>query len=221
MTYKPFSIPGVPLGGATWVPSTHRLYRKPCGTYFVRALLSQPASTPSPAVRKRHAARISLRTKNSALERRIAAWVNAKLEGCGTMTDRRDILNQIKRWTVNGVTVNGAEDQERFQKFYNENPEFKQAVFGCCARPANQTGPRARTRVAPTSGPWGLGTHESDHAILAARHEVYTQARKRNPARWSRDTRDWTPVGAVTLNPERDSVIAMATHEEEIQPLAA
>jgi putative transposase len=60
-----------------------------------------------------------------------------------------------------------------------------------------------------------------DHAILAALHAVYTQARERNPARWSRDTRDWTPVGAVTLNHELDSVVAMATHDEEIQPLAA
>jgi putative transposase len=60
-----------------------------------------------------------------------------------------------------------------------------------------------------------------DHAILAARHAHYVQARDRNPARWSRDTRDWTPIGAVTLNPERDSVVTMATHNEEIQPLAA
>ena len=60
-----------------------------------------------------------------------------------------------------------------------------------------------------------------DLAILAARHQVYTQARERNPARWSGDTRDWTPIGAVTLNPERDSVVAMARHDEEIQPLAA
>ncbi|MEP6501753.1 MAG: IS3 family transposase, partial [Betaproteobacteria bacterium] len=60
-----------------------------------------------------------------------------------------------------------------------------------------------------------------DHAILAARHAVCIQARERNPARWSRDTRDWTPIGAVTLNPERDSVVAMATLDEEIQPLAA
>ncbi len=46
-----------------------------------------------------------------------------------------------------------------------------------------------------------------DHAILAARHEVYVQARERNPARWSGCTRDWSPIGAVTLNPERDSVV--------------
>lgn len=60
-----------------------------------------------------------------------------------------------------------------------------------------------------------------DHAILAARHELYVQARERNPARWSRDTRNWRPIGAVTLNPERDSVDAMATAAEDIQPLAA
>jgi len=46
-----------------------------------------------------------------------------------------------------------------------------------------------------------------DQAILAARHALYTKARERNPARWSRTTRNWSPIGAVTLNPERDSVI--------------
>jgi putative transposase len=60
-----------------------------------------------------------------------------------------------------------------------------------------------------------------DHAILAARHTLYAQARERNPARWSRDTRDWTPIGAVTLNPERDAAVAMAHRAEVIQPLAA
>jgi len=47
-----------------------------------------------------------------------------------------------------------------------------------------------------------------DHTILAARHALYLQARERNPARWSGATRDWTPTGPVTLNPERDSVVA-------------
>lgn len=42
-----------------------------------------------------------------------------------------------------------------------------------------------------------------DTAILAARHAVYTKARARSPRRWSRGTRDWTPVGAVRLNPEK------------------
>jgi len=45
-----------------------------------------------------------------------------------------------------------------------------------------------------------------DHAILAERERVYEAARKSNPQRWSGKTRDWTPVGAVTLNPEKKSV---------------
>jgi len=61
----------------------------------------------------------------------------------------------------------------------------------------------------------------ADHVILAARHELYLQARARKPARWSGTTRDWTPIGAVTLNPERDSVVAAHSKAELMQPLAA
>ena len=42
-----------------------------------------------------------------------------------------------------------------------------------------------------------------DQAILARRHAVYQAAKARRPDRWSGDTRNWEPVGAVTLNPER------------------
>lgn len=61
----------------------------------------------------------------------------------------------------------------------------------------------------------------NDREILAARHDVYLQARERHPARWSGRTRNWTPIGAVTLNPERDSVVTMASQLTDIQPLAA
>ena len=60
-----------------------------------------------------------------------------------------------------------------------------------------------------------------DKAILAARQEVYTQARERNPRRWSGDTRNWTPIGAVTLNPERDAVVNAHSGSVDKQPLAA
>ena len=60
-----------------------------------------------------------------------------------------------------------------------------------------------------------------DHAILASRHAVYEKARTLNPARWSGKTRDWTPIGAVTLNPERDSVIHAHSRDNPIQQLAA
>ncbi len=42
-----------------------------------------------------------------------------------------------------------------------------------------------------------------DCGILAKRHGVYQAAREKNPQRWSGTTRNWEPVGAVQLNPER------------------
>jgi len=60
-----------------------------------------------------------------------------------------------------------------------------------------------------------------DHAILAARHTLYTRARALNPARWSGSTRNWSPIGPVTLNPERDSIVKMHSASNDIQPMAA
>ncbi len=49
-----------------------------------------------------------------------------------------------------------------------------------------------------------IDRHERrDKAILAARHRVYTTAKARTPRRWTGATRNWTPVGAVRLNPEK------------------
>jgi putative transposase len=55
-----------------------------------------------------------------------------------------------------------------------------------------------------------------DRPLLEARHAVYQGARERNPRRWSRQTRNWTPVTAVTLNPERDSIVRSATSEIQL-----
>jgi putative transposase len=41
-----------------------------------------------------------------------------------------------------------------------------------------------------------------DPALLANRVVVYEQARQANPRRWSKQTRDWSYVGQVHLNPE-------------------
>jgi len=57
--------------------------------------------------------------------------------------------------------------------------------------------------------------------ILAARHALYCQARQRNPRRWSRGTRNWTPIGAVTLNPEREAIVKTHPGRTYQQPLAA
>lgn len=61
----------------------------------------------------------------------------------------------------------------------------------------------------------------ADRAILAARHALYIDARQRHPARWSRHTRDWSPIHAVALNPERDSVVMQHYPRDNSKPLAA
>jgi putative transposase len=42
---------------------------------------------------------------------------------------------------------------------------------------------------------------QADAVILAARHRVYRAAYARMPSRWTGNTRNWTPIGAVALNP--------------------
>lgn len=44
--------------------------------------------------------------------------------------------------------------------------------------------------------------HGQDKEILANRTRVYQEAKLKNPARWSRDIRNWQPVAEVYLNPE-------------------
>jgi len=52
-----------------------------------------------------------------------------------------------------------------------------------------------------------------DRDILARRHQTYEAARAANPRRWSGATRDWSVIGAVTLNPDRtDTGTADASH---------
>jgi len=44
----------------------------------------------------------------------------------------------------------------------------------------------------------GMGVRVSVESAL------YQQARTRHPGRWSGETRNWEPIGAVMLNPERE-----------------
>lgn len=49
-----------------------------------------------------------------------------------------------------------------------------------------------------------------DKNILEKRRNVYALAKEKNPERWSGNTRNWTSVGVVTLNPERAETKAAA-----------
>jgi putative transposase len=45
-----------------------------------------------------------------------------------------------------------------------------------------------------------------DKAILKQRNALYENAKQQRPERWSGNTRNWEPVGAVNLNPEREEM---------------
>jgi transposase-like protein len=45
-----------------------------------------------------------------------------------------------------------------------------------------------------------------ERPVLEQRHDVYTAAQRRNPRRWTGSTRNWSPVGAVYLNPIKQEV---------------
>ncbi len=60
-----------------------------------------------------------------------------------------------------------------------------------------------------------------DRAILVARDQVYRAACEANPARWSRHTRDWSPIEVVALNPERDAVSKLSLADADTKRLAA
>jgi transposase InsO family protein len=51
--------------------------------------------------------------------------------------------------------------------------------------------------VTPDERHFGL-----EKPILASRHALYERARRKKPERWSRSTRNWTPVDTVVLNPD-------------------
>ena len=42
-----------------------------------------------------------------------------------------------------------------------------------------------------------------EREILTRRHQLYQLARRSNPERWTRDTRNWTPIDLVILNPQQ------------------
>ena len=56
--------------------------------------------------------------------------------------------------------------------------------------------------ISPADRPDG---HDRD--ILEQRHAVYQQARARNPRRWAKETRSWSSVDVVTLNPEKHRML--------------
>ncbi len=60
-----------------------------------------------------------------------------------------------------------------------------------------------------------------DQTILEARHALYLKAREAHPARWTGDTRDWSHIKTVALNPEREYVVQESLNKMHTQAKAA
>lgn len=108
----------------------------------------------------------------------------------------------------------------------NDNP-FSEALFRtlkyCPMWPSNgfQSLEEARQWVTQFAN-WYNNTHRhskigfvtpaqkhrgEDTELMINRKNVYEAAKQNNPSRWSGKTREWEPVIAVTLNPEKQEVI--------------
>jgi hypothetical protein len=111
---------------------------------------------------------------------------DADRRGDTALTVAGDVLQAQKHPTDPHALLDVARDwAARFVHWYNH--EHRHSGIGY---------------VTPSQRPAG-----HDKALLMARHDLYQQARRSNPRRWSGQTRDWPPVAAVTLNPERDAII--------------
>ena len=76
-------------------------------------------------------------------------------------------------------------------------PEVGATIFTVTSKLATDCGAINRSQ--------GVADFQAEPALfeatLAARHAVYAKVRERNLARWSGNTRNWSPMGAVALNP--------------------
>ena len=113
--------------------------------------------------------------------------------------------------------VNANKLQPSFDRIFKPALKGNNTAFATIDIQANQ---HAATGLQYTSG-FKQRHGGDDHAILAARHDLYLRARELNPTRSSGNTRNWAPDGAVTLNPERDPIINTHLATDHIQPLAA
>jgi len=56
---------------------------------------------------------------------------------------------------------------------------------------------------------------------MTARHRVWLAAEAAKPRRCTRNTRNWTSIGAVALNPEKPERIKTESSNQDKQAIAA
>lgn len=124
----------------------------------------------------------------------------------------------------------GVEPSYSRPRVSNDNP-FSESLFRTVKyRPEYPSGPFGSLEAAREWVDWFVSWYNTQHRhsairfvtpaerhdgrerdLLAQRHEVYERARRRHPERWSRATRNWTPIQIVRLNPAPENyAIAVA-----------
>jgi len=95
-------------------------------------------------------------------------------------------LKYCPQWPSQGfASLNEARDWvSRFVTWYNNEHRHSQIKF-----------------VTPAQRHQG-----EDKTILEKRNRVYKMAKLSAPARWSGNTRNWSPIGDVSLNPEKEDI---------------
>ena len=56
-----------------------------------------------------------------------------------------------------------------------------------------------------------------DVVIRHKRHLVYQMAKKQNPERWSKNSRDWSLPEIVTLNPNKKNVLKKTENRQSME----
>lgn len=94
-------------------------------------------------------------------------------------------LKYCPQWPTNSFEsiLDAREWVSEFAQWYNEGHRHSQIRF-----------------VTPAQRHRG-----EDATILKAREQVYKHAKEKNPGRWSGAIRNWTLIGSVALNPEREN----------------
>ncbi|NBT01246.1 MAG: hypothetical protein EBS61_11700, partial [Betaproteobacteria bacterium] len=66
-----------------------------------------------------------------------------------------------------------------------------------------------------------FGRDSKPHSVETTSLNVGKRAGLTKPRRWTRNTRNWTPIGAVTLNPENPELIKTESSSQHKTAIAA
>jgi putative transposase len=190
-------LPSPTLGQFYYLYCVQDLYSRKIVAWEVHATESgeQAAQLMAQAkLRERFTSGLILHSDNGAAMKSQTLWAKMQELGMARSYSRPRVSNDnayieslfrtlkyTPKWPSNGFTdINQARQWVlQFVNGYNQNHQHSSLNF-----------------VTPEQRHLGL-----DAEILKQRHELYAQAKAKNPRRWPGETRNWAAIGAVALNP--------------------